>query len=178
MKMSITARRSDEIVVVSEALAMPTLTTIVCADLNGFGVEVEVVPDAGRLVAQEVRVTRLPGGPAVTGEAIRAVPVAMLTKCAAGYVVQVTDHGDHIEMSGGRTLYPKIAERLRENGPTTETLEWVAYLYRVALLVGDPPTKAVETVLGIPRSTAGRWVAAAREHELLGRSEGAGKAGG
>ena len=75
-------------------------------------------------------------------------------------------------------MYPAIAARLRENGPTTETLEWVAYLYRLGLLRGDPPTKLVEQAIAIPRSTAGRWVAAARAAGLLGQSEGAGKVGG
>jgi hypothetical protein len=156
---------------------MPKLT-VVKQEINGYAVEVDVVPEAGRLVAQAVRVTNLPGGPAVTGEAIRSVPVAMLTKLAARHLMQFTEHEGYTEWEPGLTLDSATVARLRENGPRTETLEAVTYLYRLALLVGDPPTKVVETVLGVPRSTAGRWVAAARKHGLLGPSEGSGKAGG
>ena len=63
------------------------------------------------------------------------------------------------------------------HGYDDETLRIVARIYRVAYLVGDPPTKKVENVLDLPRSTAGRWVAAARG-KYLAESRGPGKAGG
>lgn len=45
--------------------------------------------------------------------------------------------------------------------------------YRCATLA-----QAVQESLQLPRSTAGRWIAAAREAGYLGPSEGMGKAGG
>ena len=39
------------------------------------------------------------------------------------------------------------------------------------------PDKGIEEMLKLPRSTAGRWIAAAREAGYLGHSEGMGKAG-
>ncbi|MGI8868763.1 MAG: hypothetical protein ACR2F6_07920 [Mycobacteriales bacterium] len=68
--------------------------------------------------------------------------------------------------------------RLKAAGPTEDTLKWVARSYRLALILGEPPTRAVERDLRVPRSTAGRWVALARERGHLGAAEGAGKAGG
>lgn len=147
-------------------------------DSGDYVVEVDVVPDAGRLVAQGVRVTRKPGGPAVTGEGLRAVQVASLTRRAIGRLLEVSERDGKQAVTKRRKLHPDDVPRLRENGPTTETLDWVAHLYRLALVTGEPPTKAVETALDIPRSTAGRWVAAARERGLLGPAEGAGRAGG
>jgi len=71
-----------------------------------------------------------------------------------------------------------MVQRFKATGPTDESLWWVAYVYRLALVAGEPPTKTVEQALELPRSTAGRWIAAARQRHLLGESEGAGKAGG
>ena len=81
-------------------------------------------------------------------------------------------------ISNAGELTPETAARLRENGPTSETLAVVARLYREGWRVGRP-TLAVATGLGIPRSTAGRWVAAARDpkRRLLGPAEGPGGAG-
>lgn len=145
--------------------------------VNGYDVEVVVVPEGGRLVAREVRVSRRAAGPPVTSEAIRSIPVAELTKKAAKHVFSIKEEAGYRSMAPISTITQKEAARFREAGPTSWTLENVAEVYRIALLTGEPPTKAVENTFGIPRSTAGRWVAAAREQGFLGRSEGAGKAG-
>jgi hypothetical protein len=63
-------------------------------------------------------------------------------------------------------------------GPTDRALQWVAHVYRYGYAVSFNPTKAVQETLKLPRSTAGRWIAAAREAGYLGPSEGMGKAGG
>ena len=176
MAMSSADKLREQFVTVGPGLAMPAKATVT-EIVNGFEVLIDVVPEAGRLVAQEVRIRRTDGGPPVTGEAIRSIPVAGLVKLAATLALEVIEHDGYTEWSP-RILTPETALRLRENGPTTETLDWVAYLYRLGLLMGEPPTKAVEVRLGIPRSTAGRWVAAARDRGPLGPSEGSGKAGG
>jgi hypothetical protein len=63
-------------------------------------------------------------------------------------------------------------------GPTDRALQWTAHFYRLGYAVAHNPTKLVEQALGLPRSTAGRWIAAARSAGHLGPSEGTGKAGG
>ncbi len=146
--------------------------------VNDYDVEVVVVPESGRLVARDVRVSRRDGGPPVTSEAIRSIPVAELTKKAAKHLFSVTEGASGVRrMAPIMTISEDDAARFREAGPTRWTLSNVADVYRIALLTGEPPTKAVESTFGIPRSTAGRWVAAAREQGFLGRAEGAGKAG-
>jgi hypothetical protein len=71
-----------------------------------------------------------------------------------------------------------MPEDVAANGPTDEALSWVASTYRLALVVGERPTKAVRDSMGLPQSTAARWVQQARQRGFLGPSDGRGKAGG
>jgi len=74
----------------------------------------------------------------------------------------------------GKTALNGVAE----DGPTDRALRWTAHFYWYGYAVSCNPTKAVQEFLQLPRSTAGRWIAAAREAGYLGPSEGMGKAGG
>ncbi len=57
----------------------------------------------------------------------------------------------------------------RQGSPLTdENLHQVAELYRAAVEHGDPPTQTVADAMHAARSTAARWVAAARERGFLG----------
>src|SRR4051812_27570927 len=69
-------------------------------------------------------------------------------------------------------------DQVRREGPTDSNLQWVASVYRSALARGDRPTVAVQTALGLPRSTAGDWLRAARDRGYLPPSSGRGKATG
>jgi transposase len=40
-------------------------------------------------------------------------------------------------------------------------------VYRIAHAAGRPPAQAVAEVMGVPRSTAGRWIMRARRAGLL-----------
>ncbi len=165
---------------VAPGIAFPAEVTVTAEDCQGYDVVIVVVPAAGRLVARSVEVRQRDDGPPVTGEAIRAVPVAGLVRQASGHVLSVdSTHPDgQAHQLSRRTIDKAGVERLRQAGPTDETLDWVAYIYRLALMLGTPPTGTVERDLELPRSTAGRWVAMARERGFLGQSEGPGKAGG
>lgn len=161
----------------------------VTAEVEGLEADVEVevaaVPAqgerAGRLVCREVRVIQREGGPAITGQELRAVPVAWLTKVAAPQMA-ATDAPDvapgvasTMALSGIVTA--KLAA-LAQQGPTAETLATVAYLYRLAVVVGNGPRVSIEEAFGISRSTAGRWISLARQRAHLGPVEGPGLAGG
>lgn len=177
--MTITASSDSlrDMVEVAPGLAMPRMITIDCEGVAGYNVSMDVAGQDGRLAAVEIRVTQRPGGPPVTGEALRSIPVAAVTKLAGAKVVTFEQKDGYVEMTA-RVLTPEMVEDIRESGPTKKTLDWVAYLYRLAVLQGEPPTQAVETTLQVPRSTAGRWVAQARRQGFLGPAEGQGKAGG
>lgn len=153
-------------------------------DYKGYDIDVLVVADGGRLVAHEVKVTRRPDGPPVTGEALRTMTVAAFVRQS----VRASSHlqawgglsGDAWEPNSTRVAFGLLdvehRDRMREAGPVTETLEWVARIYSAALATGDKPTKAVEEAFEVPRYTAGRWVASARKRGFLGPAE-PGKAG-
>ncbi len=180
MRLKTTANASGEYVRVAPGLAMPAAVTVQAEDVRGY--DVDVVVSDGRLVAREVRVRQRDDGPPVTGEAIRGVPLAGLVRQAAQHALEYEQSGEGdavlTRLSPVTWITPETAERLREAGPTTESLHTVATLYRIALLTGQPPTTAVEKSLGLPRSTTGRWVALARERGFLDVAEGPGKAGG
>ncbi len=182
MRLKTTANASGEYVRVAPGLAMPAAVTVQAEDVRGYDVDVDVVVSDGRLVAREVRVRQRDDGPPVTGEAIRGVPLAGLVRQAAQHALEYEQSGEGdavlTRLSPVTWITPETAERLREAGPTTESLRTVATLYRIALLTGQPPTTTVEKSLGLPRSTTGRWVALARERGFLDVAEGPGKAGG
>ncbi|SDO49060.1 hypothetical protein SAMN04515671_1105 [Nakamurella panacisegetis] len=108
-------------------------------------------------------------GATVTGEVLRSIPVSQL-------IMQVVKPIDQKPMAGPYALTSELQARMREAGPVTETLQMVAWIYRVAFATGDSPTKRVATSFDIPRPTADRWVRTARDRGLLGDEPGPGKA--
>lgn len=68
-------------------------------------------------------------------------------------------------------------KEIAAQGPTDLTLSLVASIYRLGYITDDPPAKTVHEVLGVPRSTAGRWIMATRKKGFLGPAERGGKAG-
>lgn len=141
-----------------DGLKIPTVITVTSTDVGGYDVELraEYDPDAGRYVARAVQV-RAGDGAETTGEALRSIPVATILRDGIMSALQTT-----LLLGGERP--PADAGKA---GPTTETLRWVARIYRLALLLGGAPTQAVASGLGVPRSTAGRWVTRARDRGLL-----------
>jgi len=143
-----------------------------------YVVEVRVGVVDGRLAADEVKVTRLEGGAPVTSERLRSIPVAGLVRYAAATVHHVVQRHDNGAMTVA-PAWPQEDEWADVTwGLNDETLRIVARIYRVAYLLGDAPTKKVQIMLDQPRSTVGRWIAAARQRGFLSESRGAGKAGG
>ena len=78
----------------------------------------------------------------------------------------------------GREPWGSTAPEGASKRPNARALTWVSHLYRYGLAVSYKPTRTVEEGLKLPRSTASRWIAMARQEELLGPSEGPGRAGG
>jgi hypothetical protein len=135
-------------------------------------------PRQRRYVCHEVRATSNTGA-AVTTEVLRDLQIAhwivlaLLTDSDEGPVIRELENPD------GREPWGKTApDGVVEHGPTDRALRWTAHFYRYGYAVSYNPTKGVEEMLKLPRSTAGRWIAAARKAGHLGPSEGMGKAGG
>ncbi len=113
----------------------------------------------------------------VTGEAMRSLPVARLLKAAfvdASFKLDERGVGHLLStpLKDREAFYGRVAKdarQPRQGSPITEDdLRQVAELYRAALGRGDPPTQTVANSLQVARSTAARWVARARERNLLG----------
>lgn len=142
-------------VTVIEGWDVPSRITIEVDDHDGYTVEVvaDYRPNSGRYETQRVTV-RQGDGDEVTGEALRRVAVAGILRQGVTREILDTNAGP-------------VPAHLGEAGPTPETLAWVARVYSLALLLGDAPTQRVADTLGVPRSTAGRWVTRARDRGLL-----------
>jgi hypothetical protein len=143
-----------------------------------YDVEVEVVFEEGRLVCDRLTVARREDGPPVTTEGLRRIGIATLLHEAAEYnVAHITPTGDEAYKAEWPML-PMLSERAQHGGgPSDEDLWLVATVYQVAYATGEAPTKTVMNRLGLPRSTASRWIRMARERGLLGPATPS-KAGG
>lgn len=119
-----------------------------------FVIHGELTRDGGRMVCQRLTIERRPGGPPVTGEALRRIQVQALVRAETRRSLASVLVGD-----------PRQAAVA---GPIDDTLRLVAEVYRIAYLCSDPPTATVAGRFGLPRSTAGRWVAMARARGFLG----------
>lgn len=130
-----------------------------------YAIRLDVVIDDGRFLVEQMTCTRHGDGPPVTSEGIRTVPVGRLLAYAAFRHVFVAK-----KAGGGRAVSPFAGTELAEGakqGPTDEVLRNVAVVYQVHYACGVAPTKGVENSFKLARSTAGRWIAMARERGFL-----------
>jgi hypothetical protein len=119
--------------------------------------EVEINAEVvdGRMVARTITCTAT-GGAKLSTELLRQVPVANLVRAGT------------FSGPGFMSLVGTDIEALKATGPTDETLKVVAKLYRLAYVIGDPPTASVRTSFDVSKSTAARWVQLARHRGFLG----------
>ncbi len=161
------AEPSGELVDLGDGWTVPSGLTATLDVLAGCTVELRASyrPESGRYEADVVTVRRR--DVEVTGEILRYVNVAGILRNAAAAVV--LEPFKHLPGPDVRALVAL--------GPTTETLSWVSRWYRLALLLGEPPTQRIAQTLGVPRSTAGRWVTRARDRGLLTVQDPRGRGG-
>lgn len=126
------------------------------------GVDVWVTVRCGEDGPSCVELQMFGTGDAITGEVIRAVPVA---KVVRGLVWRSLLRAP----SGRRKRYTRyVPPTLDESSiEADEALQAVADIYRVAAYVGDAPRIAVQMALGLTQATAGRRIRAARAAGLL-----------
>lgn len=142
---------------------VPLWETIEVAVTNhrGLPADVELVATmrGGHYEVDKLVCSRKKNGPEITGELIRSLPVARLLQQSAvkANTFQASPHAD--------------AAKIREQGPTDESLQVVARVYRLALAIREDPTAAVASGLQLPRPTAARWVKTARARGFLGPTE-------
>ena len=137
-----------------------------------FSMAIRFDPERWRYVCTELRARE------ITTELLRYVKIAdwvgmaLLMPDFEGRAIHELPNPD------GREPWGLAAPEGASKRPNERALMWVQHLYRYGLAVSYKPTRAVEEGLKLPRSTASRWIAMAREAGYLGPSEGPGKAGG
>jgi len=134
------------------------------ADTLPYNVELMVGVENGRFVVDSLTARRRDGGPPVTSDGLRDVPVASLLRQAAQQMLVGLEDVD--DDSSGALV--DDVQGLLNDAQSETRLRAIARSYRVAALLGDPPTQAVADAFGVARSTAGRWIAQAREMGVLG----------
>lgn len=144
------------------------------------GLEVELgvaVDDYGHAVCGELQVAAAALSEPITGEVLRTIPIRQLiheaVAAAASKITETLPDGDQVlgplTPADRESLDKGLGRRPRRGSPITEaTLRDVASRYKAAVEAGKPPTQAVARELNIARSTAARWVAAARKRGFLG----------
>ncbi len=134
----------------------------------------------GRLEVVSLTLRQMEGGPPVGGELLRAIPLAIVRWVVQRVVTGVapTDESDPpVALMASMASLTKSPREVAAAGLSDEALALTASIYRRALVSGDPPARAVHKSLGIPRSTAGRWIMLARRRGFLGDAPEQRKAG-
>ncbi len=158
------------------AIVVPFTGTIDLDVDDAFGNEVAQVAMDIDLVDGILQPTRVEvvgrGGHPVTGTTLRQVPVkGMASHLIQNAIAAREDIGRGTKVTH-RTHSPleldeQEKERLRNQGPVEESLRVVANFYEFGRVTGYPPAKFVEDNLGMPRTTASKWIRRAREAGLL-----------
>lgn len=139
----------------------------------------------GQLVDVTIRVERLgvgvrptlvcveAEGVAITGTILRGVRVQELSREAIRLGVRrghAVPGGASASSDG--VVTESAVKQLKQRGPVRESLEWAAYVYNVARVLGDPPARAVELAFDMPRTTVSKWVRKAKELGLIEEPNG------
>jgi hypothetical protein len=155
----------DRAVLPSGGIAVQTFTTQARGRALRYHVDLELEFRNGRYEVTALIARRKKGGPEVTGEGLRQLPVKAIVREAtrklppAAFVLAIS--------RPSRDLFRRVND---------EALGIVSVVYRAALEEAKPPTQTLADYLGMPRSTAARWIARARERGFLGPAT-PGKAG-
>jgi hypothetical protein len=170
--MGIITKSSEDKVHAGSDLYAPTWVELTVTGMEDIGVDyvAVLVVEGRRYVVQELRILRRDDGPPITSELIRGIPVAMLIRGAVSNLAELRIDPDvdyELRVPEQVVITPDDRVRLVEAGPTDETLLWVARIYVMAELAGDPPAKSVKETLDIPTSTAGYWIRRAKDRGIL-----------
>lgn len=149
------------------------------------------VDDRGRVGVEQLNIRRPPGGGAVTGATLRAIPVDTLAREAmkmAAYEIVSQTPGEPPELrraadpdltgiadpdfSGDElfAVYQQATHKpFRRGKPVTDAhLREVVQVYRDATATKQRPKQTIARVFHVSTSTASRWIRAARDRGFLG----------
>jgi hypothetical protein len=148
-----------------------------------------IVIESGKAIVDEVRLSRPPSGPAVTSEALRAVPVASIMRHAVSVAaIPARDENGQLSIeiigpdgsaqpvAGVEKLLPRRRPR-QSKSQRRQLLTKVAETYREALDRSAHPGVYVAEILGYSGSHARKLIHDARTEGLLGPAPGPGRLG-
>jgi hypothetical protein len=124
----------------------------------------------GRMTLTQLTFRQLPGGPPITGESLR-IPLRGLISLVVVRTIEVTLDTEPSPLARGLEMYLLRDQQVERPPADWDKIKLAAALYRLAWIAGFRPTRAVVATLGVPRSTASRWIAEARERGYLGPTE-------
>lgn len=136
-------------------------------DIDGcpaiIGISAEWDNQQSRHLVREVRVSPRKLRGAVTGTLLRTVPVAEASMIAASNALMESGKTTDGSLKTVLKYAQKNGKQMGADGPTSETLKWVALIYSIGDLIGDAPVVNVREIFGVPPRTATHWVKLARE---------------
>jgi hypothetical protein len=88
----------------------------------------------------------------------------LTTAMAAGEVLIDLGNGSmaRFELALEAFNLPELRKKMAVDGPTPETLQWVARIYAWTVAMGGSPNKMVTSLFELPQRTSTRWIARAR----------------
>lgn len=163
--------------VTSDVVALRTFTARVSGDEFQTPIELDYELSGDRFVWTAIR------GQALDAAMVRRISAPRISEALLGDALERFLFP--VNRKKGTTWSVQLLQKadadpatFTAEGPLPDVLKVVALIYRLAYLTGQHPTRAVQRRLQLPRSTAGRWIAQARERSLLRESRGERKAGG
>lgn len=159
----------DHSVEIAPGVKLHRQAKVELTDYRGYDVTGWIrVADTGKVEVSSLTVTQRDGGKPVNGAALRSIAVQTLVRQYVRLQVSMSKgHKDGTVVRAYGLLTEDESKVAKERGPTPETLELVAQVYRLATFMDDAPTKAVEETFAVSRSTAGAWIGRARSAGLL-----------
>ena len=170
---NISIKSNEDMAHVGSDIYAPTRIELTAVGMDDLAADVTavLVLDGRRYSVQELRITRREDGPPITGELIRRIPVKAIIRGSVSDSAELREPGREVTFAEFTRILevddPDAARRMVTGGPTDEMLLWVARIYVMAELAGDPPAKAVKENLDIPMPTANNWIRRAKDRGIL-----------
>ena len=161
------------LVEVIPGVKVPRFANVAAENYRGFNLRASIVlDDTPKLLVDSLAVDRRDDGPQITSDSLRTIAVQWLINCYVEMAIWLSFPNDKDDVVAKGLLTKAEASRLHAQGPTKETIEWVARVYKLAVLCGGAPTKWVEQSFSVSRSTAGNWIGRARAAGLIAPTDG------
>ena len=156
--------------------AVPAVVTVepLPDDREPLDYDIEMTLDVigGRMQCVRLCAVQRDGGPPVTTENLRRVPVGQIITLASldGRLVSecVPDPENPGSFVPAADSWTPPPVDFAEAGMTDEALEQAARVYRMALATGARPFGVLERDFNLPRAKASRWITTARRRGILG----------